>query len=69
MVGLWLFHTYLVLFNMTTNEYLKKHWDIDSKNPFRRKDVFKNISSVLACIREVKFLELRQSVYNPKDYQ
>ncbi|CAD8080720.1 unnamed protein product [Paramecium primaurelia] len=67
-VGLWGFHTFLVITNMTTNEYLKKHWIIQSKNPFRRKNIFKNIQHVLACIREVKFLELRQYVYDPKSY-
>ena len=33
-VGLWGFHTYLCLNNLTTNEFIKEHWNIESKNPF-----------------------------------
>ncbi|CAD8048384.1 unnamed protein product [Paramecium sonneborni] len=62
-VGLWFFHSYLVLTNMTTNEYLKKHWIIQSKNPFRRQNIFKNIVHVLTFISQLKFLELKQPVY------
>ncbi|CAD8052290.1 unnamed protein product [Paramecium sonneborni] len=67
-VGLWLFHSYLVLNNLTTNEYLKKHWQIDSKNPFRRQNILKNIVHVLTFISSLKFLELKQSIYETKDY-
>ncbi|CAD8158738.1 unnamed protein product [Paramecium octaurelia] len=66
-VGLWLFHTYLVFTNMTTNEYLKKHWIVESKNPFRRQNILKNIVNVLTCITQLKFLELKQCVYEPKE--
>ncbi|CAD8136518.1 unnamed protein product [Paramecium pentaurelia] len=67
-VGLWLFHTYLVITNMTTNEYLKKHWIVESKNPFRRQNILKNIVQVLTFISQLKFLELKQNIYEVRDY-
>ncbi|CAD8134234.1 unnamed protein product [Paramecium pentaurelia] len=67
-IGLWGFHTYLVLTNMTTNEYLKKHWIVQSNNPFKRQNIQKNIFNVLTFITQLKFFELKQYVYKPKEY-
>ena len=30
------FHSYLLIFNITTSEYLKDYWQLNSGNPFRK---------------------------------
>jgi len=50
-LGLTSFHTYLIFFNITTNEDIKGSWDTrrqpDAFNPFDRGSYFKNCLSVL----------------------
>ncbi|CAD8053737.1 unnamed protein product [Paramecium primaurelia] len=63
-IGLWGFHTYLVLTDMRTNEYLKKYWTVKSNNQFRR--------FLINLLRDkiflITFQQLKQYVYEPKEY-
>ncbi len=34
--GLWGFHSYIIITNQSTNEYLKSQWKTYGMNPFRR---------------------------------
>lgn len=42
-----IFHTYLLLTNQTTHEYLKKIWKNPPINPYSYRNLIKNILSVL----------------------
>ena len=47
MVGLFIFHNFLIIIGMTTNEYLKKVWEIESRNPFQNKQTYINFFILL----------------------
>lgn len=58
-LSLWSFHTYLILINKTTNEYITKKYK--SKNPFNR-GIIRNIVSILFSKIRKSELQMRKTV-------
>lgn len=63
--GLWGFHTYISLVNISTNEYLKEQWKSYGMNPFKR-NPFLNLWRVLSYPAKKSFLSMRMVDYKKK---
>lgn len=62
-LGLFGFHTFLIFHSTTTNEHIKKHWKILSKNPYLYKSIFKRWMLAICNFPTKSHIKLKQIVY------
>lgn len=62
-IPLFVFHNRLVLNSTTTNEHIKQHWKIQSKNPYHYKNIITNFKSAICNIQAMSKVKLRKLVF------